>query len=275
MTPNKHWFSDFKPLEHGKVFMGNNHVCEIKGIGNVFIKMHDGVTRKLTKVRYVPDLRRNLISLGVFDTNGFSYKSENGIMKDGLYHLIGKTVCEASALVSKTIPEKTLFKIFWVVTKSNLWIFVTIVFLESSIKLVFQLAHASSLLSLIMCTVICGDLKRFQLMVGMTVRHNPQQNGVAERMNRTIMDKVRCLMVSSGIPKPFWGEAVSTAVYLINRSPSTAINFKTPLELWSEEPPNLSNLRVFGCAAFAHQKEGNHFQPSEKSCPKTDKVRMT
>ncbi|KAI5677681.1 hypothetical protein M9H77_08631 [Catharanthus roseus] len=291
MTPNKHWFSDFKPLEHGKVFMGNNHVCEIKGIGNVFIKMHNGVTRKLTEVRYVPDLHWNLISFGVFDTNGFSYKSENGIMKvckgelvmlkgfkrDGLYHLIGKTVCEASALVSKTVPEKTLLwhrrighisekglhclqKTFWVVTKSNLWIFVTTVFLENSIKLVFQLAHTSPLLSLIMCTVICRGLKRFQLMVGMvisTVMHNPQQNGVAERMNRTIMDKVRCLMVSSGIPKPFWGEAVSTAVYLINRSPSTAINFKTPLELWSGEPPNLSNLRVFGCAAFAHQKEGN------------------
>ncbi|KAI5648811.1 hypothetical protein M9H77_34816 [Catharanthus roseus] len=284
MTPNKHWFSNFKPLEHGKVFMGNNHVSEIKGIGNVFIKMHDGVTRKLTEVRYVPDLRRNLISLGVFDTNDFSYKSENGIMKvckgalvmlkgfkkDGLYHLIGKTVCEASVLVSKTIPEKTLlwhrrighisekglhYKIFWVVTKSNLWIFVTTVYLENSIKLVFQLAHTSPLLSLIMCIVICGDLKRFPLMVGMTVRHNPQQNGVAEKMNDTIMDKVRCLMVSSGIPKHFWGEAVSTAVYLINRSLSTAINFKTPLELWSGEPPNLSNLRVFGCSAFAYQKE--------------------
>ncbi|KAI5666455.1 hypothetical protein M9H77_16308 [Catharanthus roseus] len=253
MTPNKHWFSDFKPLEHGKVFMGNNHVCEKKGIGNVFIKMHDGVTRKLTEVRYVPDLRRNLISLGVFDTNGFK--------RDGLYHLIGKTVFEASALVSKTVPERTLL---WhrrighiMVTKSNLWIFVTTVYLENNIKSVFQLAHTSPLLSLIMCTVICGNLKRFQLMVGMTVKHNLQQNGVAERMNRTIMDKVRCLMVSSGIPKPFRGEVVSTVVYLINRSPSTTINFKTPLEWWSGEPPNLSNLRVFGHAAFAHQKEGN------------------
>ncbi|KAI5641000.1 hypothetical protein M9H77_19142 [Catharanthus roseus] len=266
MTPNKHWFSDFKPLEHGKVFMGNNHVCEIKGIGNVFIKMHDGVTRKLTEVRYVPDLRRNLISLGIFDTNGFSNKSENGIMKDGLYHLIRKTVFEASALVSKTVPEKTLLwhrRIGHIMTKSNLWIFVTTVYLENSIKSVFQLAHTSPLLSLIICTVIYGGLKRFQLMVGMTVRHNLQQNGVAERMNRTMMDKVRCLLVSLGIPKPFWGEAVSTAVYLINRSPSTAINFKTPLELWSGEPPNLSNLRVFGCAAFAHQKEveGRIYRP--------------
>ncbi|KAI5677503.1 hypothetical protein M9H77_08453 [Catharanthus roseus] len=49
MTPNKHWFSEFKHLNQGKVFMGNNQVCDIKGIGNIFIKMHDGVTRKLTE----------------------------------------------------------------------------------------------------------------------------------------------------------------------------------------------------------------------------------
>lgn len=90
-----------------------------------------------------------------------------------------------------------------------------------------------------------------------TVGRNPQQNFVAERMNRTIMeDKVSCLMMSLGVPKSFWGEAVNTAVYLINRSPSIAINFKTSLELWSGEPPNLSNLRVFEYAAFAYQKEG-------------------
>ncbi|KAI5677724.1 hypothetical protein M9H77_08674 [Catharanthus roseus] len=70
------------------------------------------------------------------------------------------------------------------------------------------------------------------------------------------MDNVRCLLVSSSVPKPFWGEAVSTAVYLINRSPSTTINVRTPIELWCGKPPNLSNLRVFGYAAFAHQKEG-------------------
>ncbi|KAI5672321.1 hypothetical protein M9H77_12685 [Catharanthus roseus] len=254
MTPNKHWFSDFKPLNHEKVFMGNNQVCDIKGIGYVFIKVHDGVTRKLTEVRYVPDLRRNLISLGVLDSNGFFYKSENGILRrDGLFTLIGKIVCKSSALISQTVPEKTMLKIFYVVTKLILWIFVSIVFWKNSTKSVFQSAHTSPPLSLTMCTMICGDLKRFQPMV--TVRHNSQQNGIAERMNHTIMDKIRCLMVSSGVPKPFWGEVVSTAIYLINSSPSTTINFKTPLELWSGEPPNLSNLRVFGCDSCSHQKE--------------------
>ena len=65
------------------------------------------------------------------------------------------------------------------------------------------------------------------------VRHHtctdtPQQNGLAERMNRTIMNKVRCMLNDSGLPKSFWAEAASTTCYIINRSPSTALDFKVP-----------------------------------------------
>lgn len=65
------------------------------------------------------------------------------------------------------------------------------------------------------------------------VHHTPQQNGVAERMNRTIMEKVRCLLSNAGLSKSFWAEAASTACFLINLSPSTAIDKRTPLEVWS------------------------------------------
>lgn len=62
--------------------------------------------------------------------------------------------------------------------------------------------------------------------------------------------------MSSGLPTVYWGEAVMTAAYLINLSPSIAIEFK-PLEfVWSEKMPEYSRLRVFGCAAYAHQIEG-------------------
>ena len=54
----------------------------------------------------------------------------------------------------------------------------------------------------------------------------------------------------------FWAEAVTTAAYLINRSPSTALGFKAPQEFWSGKPPDLSNLRIFGCPAYAHLKQG-------------------
>ena len=65
-----------------------------------------------------------------------------------------------------------------------------------------------------------------------TVRHTPQQNGLAERMNRTLMERVRCMLFHSRLPKTLWAEALCTACYLINRCPSTAIELKTPYEVW-------------------------------------------
>lgn len=80
-----------------------------------------------------------------------------------------------------------------------------------------------------------------------TVPYSPQQNGKLERMNRTVMEKARCLLMESGLSKVFWAEAVNTAAYLVNRTPCTSTNDKTPEEVWTKVKPNLSHLRVFGC----------------------------
>ena len=65
-----------------------------------------------------------------------------------------------------------------------------------------------------------------------TICHTPQKNGVAERMNRTSMEKVCCMLSNAGLPKSFWVEAVFTTCFLINRSLSTAIDKTTPQEVW-------------------------------------------
>ena len=89
-----------------------------------------------------------------------------------------------------------------------------------------------------------------------TVRHTPQQNGVAERMNRTLLEKVRCMLSNAGLSKEFWAEALVYACRLINRLPSTAIGGKTPLEKWSGKPAtNYNSLHVFGSTAYYHVKE--------------------
>lgn len=83
------------------------------------------------------------------------------------------------------------------------------------------------------------------------VPYNPKLNGVAERANRTILEKARSMRGDSGLSKCIWSEAVMTATYLINRSPTAALKHKTPFEMWHNRKPNISNLRVFGCRAFA------------------------
>ena len=61
-----------------------------------------------------------------------------------------------------------------------------------------------------------------------TIRNTPQQNGLTEKMNRTLLDRVRCMLHSSGLSKHFWGETVMIVCYLVNRTASSAIDFKTP-----------------------------------------------
>ena len=86
----------------------------------------------------------------------------------------------------------------------------------------------------------------------MTTAHTPQQNGVAERVNRTIMEAARSMLHAAGLPMSFWTYAVRTAVYLRNRSPTRALNNITPYEAWRGEKPDLSHLRVFGCRAYVY-----------------------
>ena len=87
-----------------------------------------------------------------------------------------------------------------------------------------------------------------------TVPGTPQHNGVAEMMNRTIVEKVWCMLKFDKLPKSFLGEVVNTTVYLINRSPSVPLNFDIPQRVWTRKDVSYSHLKVFGYKAFMHVK---------------------
>ncbi len=79
-----------------------------------------------------------------------------------------------------------------------------------------------------------------------SVPYSPQQNGVAKRANRTIMECARSMILAQGLEFEFWGETMNTAVYIKNRCSTKALNSKTPQEAWNGRKPDLSHLRVFG-----------------------------
>ncbi|GKA53965.1 retrovirus-related pol polyprotein from transposon TNT 1-94 [Tanacetum coccineum] len=99
----------------------------------------------------------------------------------------------------------------------------------------------------------------------LTVVQTPQQNRLAECINRILMDKVCYLLIQSGFPKTFWAEATCTAAYLINRSPLSAIKKKTPMWMWSGYPGDYEMSRVFGCVAYSHVKQGK-LEPRAVEC---------
>ena len=81
-----------------------------------------------------------------------------------------------------------------------------------------------------------------------TTPYTPQQNGVAERKNRTLKEMVNSMLSYSGLSEGFWGEAMLTACYLLNRIPNKR-NKVTPYELWHKKTSNLSYLKILGCRA--------------------------
>ncbi|KAH9682681.1 hypothetical protein KPL71_027445 [Citrus sinensis] len=370
MCPDQNLFTTYNAFNGGEVLMGNNTMCKVVGLGTIRFKMFDGMIRELRDVRHIPDLKRNLISLGTLDQIGCSIKVESGVMKvvrgsivvmkgnkqNGLYVLQGTAVTGDVSISASLGLDKTLiwhlrlghisenglkilekqgvlgddklgsleFCEVCVLGKSSRTSFKTAVhntkgtldYIHSDLwgpSQTVSLGGAKYFLSfiddysrMVWVYVLKGKdevfdrfkqwkalvetqsgrkIKRLRTDNGLefcnkqfddfcklngiarhkTVSYTPQQNGLAERMNRTLMDKVRCLLIHSKLPQTLWAETLMTACYLVNRSLSSALNFKTPVEMWSGRAANYSNLKIFGCPAYAHVKQGK-LEPRALKC---------
>jgi transposase InsO family protein len=87
--------------------------------------------------------------------------------------------------------------------------------------------------------------------------YTPQKNGVAERMNKTLMEKERCMLSGVGLGKELWAEAMGTTCYLVNRSPSSTLDDKNPHEVWTGKKYSHTHLKVFGREAYVHVLKEN------------------
>ncbi|KAH9657534.1 hypothetical protein KPL70_023118 [Citrus sinensis] len=302
-----------------KVMMGNNAVCKVIGMGNVSLRLHDGTIWELREVRYVPDLKRNLISLvtGITDvivgTGGegtrlwhlrLGHMSVKGLKELEKQGVLGKDKIEELDFCEDCVFGKSTRHSFKHSTsksigildyiQSDLWgpaqtsslggnsYFLSIIDDYSRRVWVYVLKHKDQVFSkfkewkTFVENQTGKKVKKLRTDNGLefcnqqfnsycanegiarhkTVRFTLQQNGLAERMNRTLMDKVRCMLVQAKLPKGLWAETLLTASYLVNLSPSAALDFKTPFEIWHGKPASYVNLKVFGCPAYAHVNQG-------------------
>ncbi|KAG8495920.1 hypothetical protein CXB51_007502 [Gossypium anomalum] len=291
MCPNKDWFSSLKELEGGVVLMGNDNACKTMGVGTVQLKKHDSSIQVLTDVRYIPSLKKNLISLGTAVSAKYvdleatrswhmrlghaGEKALQTLAKQGL--LKGTNSCKLEFYEHCVLGKQTRVKFgptihntkgileyvhsdVWGPTKvaslGGMHYFVTFVddYSRKTGRKVKQLRSDNGTeYKNDPFLQVCQDegiVRHF------TIRDTPQQNGVAERMNRTILEKVQCMLSNAGLGKEFWAEAVTYACHLINRLPSAAINEKIPMEMWiGKSTTDYDSLHVFGSTAYYHVKE--------------------
>ena len=85
-----------------------------------------------------------------------------------------------------------------------------------------------------------------------TTPYIPRRNGVAERKNHTIVEVVHAMLHDHGLPKFLWAKAANTVVYVQNRCPHQALDFKAPKEIFIVKKPDVSHFRIFGSPIYFH-----------------------
>ncbi|KAG8503986.1 hypothetical protein CXB51_002302 [Gossypium anomalum] len=291
MSPNREWFSDLVELNGGVVYMGNDNACKTVRIGSIQLKNQDGSTRVLTDVRYVPSLKKNLISLGALESKGSVVTMRDGVLKvisgalvilkgirkNNLYYYQYSTVIGTVAAASDNKELDSM----------QLWHMKLGYASEKSLKILAKqgLLKGAKACKLKFCEhCVLGKQKRVKFG---TAIHNTKgileyvhsdtgkkikrlrtdnggeyksdpffDNGVAERMNRTLLEKIRCMLSNAGLGKQFCAEAVTYAGHLVNHLPSSALERKTPMEEWSGKSAiDYDSLHVFGSTAYYHVKK--------------------
>ncbi|KAK8538769.1 hypothetical protein V6N12_034477 [Hibiscus sabdariffa] len=108
-------------------------------------------------------------------------------------------------------------------------------------------------------------LKECGIVSQLTPPGTPQWNGVSERRNRTLLDMVRSMMSHTDLPTSFWGYALGTAAFTLNRVPSKSVQ-KTPHENWTGRRPNMSFLKIWGCKAYVKHQMSTKLEPKSEKC---------
>jgi len=355
VTSDKSLFNSFHAIENGeKLFMGNSATAEIKGEGDVVLKMTSGKELKLTKVLYVPEIRKNLVSGSLLNKFGFKivFESDKVVLtKNGMF--VGKGYAldgmfKLNVMVTKNDMNKASTSSAYIVESSNVWhgrlghvnfdsirrliklnsiptfhidskykceTCVEAKLTRSSFQTIERKTNPLDLIHTDVCdlktiptrgmykyfitfiddsTKYCyvyllkskdEALEKFIIYKNevenqpnkkikvvrsdkggeyvspyaefcsqhgiiheFTAPYSPQQNGTAERKNRTLKEMVNAMLISSGVNQNMWGDALLSANYLLNKIPRKKKD-ETPYELWWGRKPSYKYLKVWGCLA--------------------------
>ncbi|GJU39486.1 retrovirus-related pol polyprotein from transposon TNT 1-94 [Tanacetum coccineum] len=230
MTPRRDFLFDFKEFNGGTVFLGDNRACATMGTAKVRVQMKDGSSFVLENVRYIPDLKRNLISLGTLDQEGYTVKLQNirvkvikgslmvlsgNIKGNYVYSLDGRA---ESGEASVGVQEKESLAQVWHKRPGHIG--------EAGLHELEKKRQKNEAFS---------KFKEWKQLVenqtGRKLKKLRTDNGLEfcnQEFNNLCKESGIARHLTSGLLDSFWAEATMTTSYLINRSQSTALEKKTP-----------------------------------------------
>eukprot|EP00794_Sanderia_malayensis_P011639 gene11639-biopygen9313 len=249
--------------------LADNRIVHAYGKGNIRIPIYDGTKKwnfMLCGVLFVPELKRKLLSLSSMIDKGseICFDGKSCTATNGLSVAIGHKQGNLFKLNNRTMGGSR----YYVTFIDDFSRYTVVHFLKKKSEVLDKFKEFVALMENLTekkvkalrtdneGEYISAAFQQFCSNHGIrrefTIPMNPQQNGVSERMNRTLMESTRCMLHHAELPKMFWAEALNTAVYLWNRSPTVALDGVTPYERFFGKKPDVGNLKTFGCKAFVH-----------------------
>ncbi|GJY86548.1 retrovirus-related pol polyprotein from transposon TNT 1-94 [Tanacetum coccineum] len=351
---DKSMFHSFRAVDNGqKLYMGNSATADIKGEGDVILKMTSEKELKLTNVLYVPEIRKNLVSGWLLNKFGFRlvFESDKFVLSKNQMYVGKGYAVDAMFKLNVMVVKNDINKMnssAYLIESSNVWhgrlghvnfnsmrrlikfnsipnfridskykceTCVEAKLTRTSFKSVKRTTEPLDMIHTDICDLkslptkggnkyfitFIDDCTKYcyvyllkskdeaidkfvlyktevenqlgkkikvvrsdrggeyvapfaELCAKHGIRHeftapySPQQNGIAERKNRTLKEMVTAMLISSGMSQDMWGEAILTATYLLNKIPRKEKE-ETPYELWMGRKPSYQYLRVWGCLA--------------------------
>ncbi|KAL4376201.1 hypothetical protein GQ457_02G024740 [Hibiscus cannabinus] len=282
MCGDKEAFVKLDDKVKGNVSFGDSSKVQIQGKGTILISLKDDSHSLITDVYYVPKLKSNILSLGQLLEKGYEIHMKDRCLwlRNQYANLIAKVSMSKNrmfVLNLKTINAKCLKAS----VENEAWCWhmrfghlnfgaLKMLGEKKMVNGIPSISHPNQLCEACLLGEFTSNefndfCKAYGIRRPLTVPRSPQQNGIAERKNRTILNMARSMLKAKNMPKEFWAEAVSCAIYLSNRSPTKNVDNVTPQEAWSGRKPSVRHIRVFGSIAYAHVPDQGRLKLDDRS----------
>eukprot|EP00253_Pinus_taeda_P003652 PITA_03652 len=274
-TPHREWFCEYEKYDAGDVFLGDDRKARIIGRGKVMLKLQGGRVRTLPGVLHIPALARNLISVSKLDDAGVKTVFEKdtckmvrgalvlmrGVWIGTLYKLLGSTVVDGCN--SSMVPENGAENLVVSGEKTMLWHQRLGHIGEEGLRILHgkgmvedDFSRNTWIYFLKKKSEVFDRFKEFKALV---------ENQTKKKIKVLTTDNSgefcskefeefweRSTLSGVGLGKELWVEVVEITCYLVNKSPSSVLEDKTPQEVWTGKKSSFSHLRIFGCDAYVH-----------------------